>query len=95
MTEYKWTRVSVPITMTKPATFHRWVWFWQVGWYKPRGWQVSDRTFLKVKIWREMRLEDYIYYGDEDRPVGLASLDLTAKGGGIERKSERFWRVTN
>lgn len=75
MTEYKMTRVVVPIIMTKPATFHKWVWFWQAGWYKTRGWQVEDRTIFKAKVWREMRLEDYIY-GDGAKPMGLASLDL-------------------
>lgn len=89
--EYNWAEVSMGFEVTKPTTFHKWVWFWQVGWHKVRGWAVEDRTWLKVKISREMRLEDYIY-GDGGKVMGFASLELPAFGGGINRASSPSWR---
>lgn len=93
--EYEWTEVSMGFSMTKPATFHKWVWLWQVGWHKTRGWFVEDRTFLKVKICRELRLEDYIY-GDGTKPTGLGALDLNLHSdgtSGIDRGTTSFWRT--
>ena len=93
MTEYTWTEVSVPITLTKPATYHKWVWFWQVGRYKVRGWRVEDRTFLKAKVWRELRLEDYIYGDGNGKLLGLSALinQPLFSGGGISRETTKWW----
>ena len=94
MNEYSWTEVSVPITFTKPATYHKWVWFWQVGHYKVRGWQVEDRTFLKAKVWRELRLEDYIYGDGTGKTIGLSaalSQPLFADGS-VTRIPSNWWK---
>lgn len=71
---YKSKELSIPITFTKPATVSRWVWVWKQGWFKVRGWSVVDRTLLKVKVEREMRIDDYIYGLDGMSPIGLAKL---------------------
>lgn len=79
------------IVETKPATFHRWVWFWQVGRFKVRGWKVEDRTFLMAKVTREMRLEDYIY-GDGAQPGLRGLLPLFADCGSTTPIKSNWWK---
>lgn len=93
MTDYNWNEVSISFLQTKPATFHKWVWFWQVGRYKVRGWQVEDRTFFKAKVWRELRLADYIYGDASNNRLGLRGLmdQPLFSDGGIARSGSSCW----
>lgn len=92
--KYEWQEVKMGFIETEPATFHRWVWFWQVGHFKVRGWKVEDRTFLMAKVTREMRLEDYIY-GDGAKPMGLSAAltqPLFADCGSTTPIKSNWWK---
>ena len=96
MSEYEWAKVAVPVIFTQPPTMHKWIWVWQVQHYKACGWQVEDSRFLKRKVWRETRLEDYIYGDGLARDFGLNRLlnePLFSDGtrGGIERSVFQTW----
>lgn len=90
MTDYNWQEVSMSIIETEPATYHKWVWFWQVGFYRRSGWQTEDRRGLKVQVWREWSLADHILA----QPSPLQSLidDAPRDYGGIDRRPSAFWK---